>query len=240
MHGSRRDAAPAAPALPLAITTATSFGFLLVQLDVSIVNVALAAMGGGLQAGVAGLQWIVDAYALTFAAFLLLAGSLGDRIGPKKVFLAGFGFFLAASLGCGLAPTVGVLVTSRIVQGFGAALMVPSSLALLNHACAGDAGLRHRAVGWWTAAGSVGLALGPVLGGVLAGALGWRSIFLVNLPVGAIGVTLTLRSVPEAEGGGGHFDWTGQALAIVALFGLVGAAIGEGSQGWVSPVVLAS
>lgn len=225
-------------AIPLAATAATSFGFLLVQLDVSIVNIALARMDEGLGAGMTGLQWIVDAYSLTFASFLLLAGSLSDRVGARRIFVAGFAIFMAASLGCGLAPGLDFLIGARLLQGGGAALMVPSSLALLNHACAGDAATRHRAVGLWTAAGSVGLALGPIAGGLLIGAAGWRSIFLVNLPIGALGLWLTLRSVKEAPAGRGHLDLGGQVIGIVMLFSLVGAAIEAGERGWTSPLVL--
>lgn len=226
------------PAFPYAVTLATSFGFLLVQLDVSIVNVALAAIGDGLQIGMSGLQWVVDAYSLTFAAFLLLAGSLSDRIGARRVFIAGFALFMAASLGCGVAPTIGVMITARLVQGLAAALMVPSSLALLNHACGSEAAVRHRAVGLWTAAGSVGLALGPVAGGLLIGTIGWRAIFLVNLPVGVAGLWLTLRRVPDVRGGQGHFDHAGQILGIIGLFAMAGAAIEAGQQGWTSEVGL--
>ncbi|MBB3901519.1 MFS transporter [Methylobacterium brachythecii] len=222
------------------VIAATGFAFLLVQLDVSIVNVALAAMGSGLGASVDGLQWIVDAYTLAFAALLLFAGTLGDRIGARKVFLGGFALFIASSAACGLATDLGMLVLARVAQGAGAALMVPSSLALLNHACAGDAAARSRAVGLWTAAGSVGLATGPVVGGLLVGWLGWRSVFLVNVPIGILGITLTLRFVREAGRRAGRFDAAGQILGIVALVAIVSAAIEAGPRGWISPIPLAA
>src|SRR5690242_16604983 len=140
--------------LPAAIT-ATSLGFVVVQLDVSIVNVALPEIGGSLGMGVAGLQWVVDAYTLAFASLLLSAGALGDRVGARKTFVAGFTLFIAASLGCGLAWNEAVLIAARAIQGAGAAILVPCSLALLNHACGNDATARARAIGLWTAAGGV-------------------------------------------------------------------------------------
>ena len=224
----------------LAITTvATSLGFLLVQLDVSIVNVALASIGTEIHTGVSGLQWVVDSYALTFAALLLSAGAVGDRIGARRVFIAGLLLFSAASLGCALAPNTAALIVARAVQGAGASALVPCSLALLNHACRDDAEARARAVSLWTAAGSIGLALGPVLGGALITAFGWRSIFLVNLPIGAAGVWLARRFVDEAATHAGGIDPAGQVLAILSLFCLTGAVIETGVLGWSSPFVWA-
>jgi DHA2 family methylenomycin A resistance protein-like MFS transporter len=179
------------PARRTITTITTSLGFLLVQLDVSIVNVALASIGTNIHTGVSGLQWVVDSYALTFAALLLSAGAIGDRIGARRAFIAGLVLFSAASVGCALAPNAAALIAARAVQGAGASTLVPCSLALLNHACREDAVARVRAVSLWTAAGSIGLAIGPVLGGALVTAFGSRSIFLVNLPAGgAIGVAL--------------------------------------------------
>lgn len=218
---------------------ATSLGFVLVQLDVSIVNVALAKIGIDLRTDVAGLQWVVDAYTLMFASLLLFAGALADRIGARKAFVGGFGLFVAASLACGLAPVPAALIVARSIQGIGAAFLVPCSLALLNHACRDDAVMRARAVGLWTASGSVSLAAGPVLGGFLVHALSWRSIFFVNLPLGAIGIWLTLRFVEEslARHSGG-FDLAGQILAIVGLSSLTAAMIEASAAGWSSPLVL--
>lgn len=223
------------PALGLVIA-ATGFAFLLVQLDVSIVNVALPAMGEGLGVKVDGLAWIVDAYTLAFAALLLFAGTLGDRIGARKVFLIGFALFITASAACGLSTGLAWLIAARVMQGAGAALMVPSSLALLNHACNGDGEARARAVGLWTAAGSMGLAAGPLLGGLLVEALSWRAIFLVNVPIGIAGFVLTRRVVREAARREGSFDPAGQLLGVVALAALVGAAIEAGPSGWLSPI----
>jgi DHA2 family methylenomycin A resistance protein-like MFS transporter len=143
-------------------TFATSLGFVVVQLDVSIVNVALPAIGGALHTQVGGLQWVVDVYSLAFAAFLLSAGAIGDRIGARRGFVIGAGMFTVASLGCGLAPNLALLITARAAQGLGAAMLMPCSLALLNHACGDDAFARAKAVGLWTAAGGVALSAGPV------------------------------------------------------------------------------
>jgi DHA2 family methylenomycin A resistance protein-like MFS transporter len=179
------------------VIVATSLGFVLVQLDVSILTVALARIGAALGADAAGLQWVVDAYTIMFSSLMLSAGALGDRIGARRAYMAGFVLFVVGSLGCGLAPNVWMLVVARTVQGIGAALLVPCSLALLTHACRGDATLRARAISLWTAAASVSLAVGPVIGGVLIDTFGWRSIFFVNLPVGAAGVWLTYGYVDD-------------------------------------------
>ena len=221
---------------------ATSLGFVLVQLDVSIVNIALARIGADLGTPVAGLQWIVDSYALAFAALLLSAGALGDQIGARKGFIVGFAAFVAASLGCGLAPGPIVLIVTRAFQGLGAALLVPCSLALLNQAAGSDAGLRARAISLWTASGSVALAVGPILGGFLVASLGWRSIFLINIPIGLAGIFLTQAFVQESASRHHTFDPAGQLFAITALLGLVGAVIcseGSGARSivWCSLIV---
>ncbi|MBQ1543985.1 MFS transporter [Caulobacter sp. CCUG 60055] len=227
---------------PLAlVVAAASFGFVVVQLDVTIVNVALVRIGAEFGGGVAGLQWVVDGYTLLFAALLLTAGALGDRFGPKRAFLAGFGLFAAASAACGLANGVVALVAARAVQGAAAAFLVPPSLALLAHACGDDPRRRAKAVGVWTAAGGVSIAAGPVIGGLLIGWLGWRSIFLVNLPVCALGAALTWAFAPEAPGrtDAPRLDVAGAVLATVALLGLTGAVIEGGGAGWGRPLVWA-
>jgi MFS transporter, DHA2 family, methylenomycin A resistance protein len=213
------------------VVAATSFGFALVQLDVSIVNVALARISQSIGSGVAGLQWIIDSYAIAFASLLLAAGALGDRMGARRAYVAGLALFTAASVGCGFAPGTGLLIAARALQGIGAALVVPCSLALLTHACAGDTAARARTVSLWTAAGSVTLAAGPLLGGVLVNALGWRSIFLVNIPIGAVGVWWTLRSVAETPRREGALDIPGQLLALLMLLTLTGAIIEAGHRG---------
>ena len=216
------------------IVFATSLAFVLVQLDVSIINVALATMGARLHTNVLGLQWVVDGYAVAFAALLLSAGGLSDRIGPRLMFMSGLGCFTAASMLCGIAPGSGALIAARVLQGAGAAALVPSSLALLNLGCAGDAARRAWGIGMWTAAGSIGLAAGPVLGGAIIELAGWRSIFLVNLPIGVFGLWLTQRFVAATPVAQTRIDWTGQALAILMLLCVTGSVIEAHRFGWSS------
>src|ERR1700753_2117396 len=167
------------PSLTLA---AMSLGYGVVQLDVTIVNTALGSIGSSLGGGVSELQWVVSAYTIAFAAFILTAGALGDRIGAKRVFMAGFAIFTAASVACALSPNAMILIAARAVQGVGAAILVPNSLALLSHAYTDDKS-RGRAVGIWGAGARLALTAGPLVGGGLIALVGWRSIFLVNLPI---------------------------------------------------------
>jgi len=153
----------AAKAMTLA---AMSLGYGVVQLDVTIVNVALNSMGASLGGGLGALQWVVSAYTIAFAALILTAGALGDRIGAKRVFIAGFAIFTAASVACAASPNVAALIAARCVQGLGAAVLVPSSLALLNHAYPSEAA-RGRAVAIWAAGASLALTAGPLAGGLL-------------------------------------------------------------------------
>lgn len=222
-----------------AVLLACSFAFIIVQLDVTIVNVALPRMGRDLGASVGDLQWVVDAYTLGFAVFLLSAGVLGDKFGSRRVFLAGFWLFTLASLACAAATGAVMLNLARAAQGIGAALLVPSSLAILNAAYAHDKAQLAKAVGWWTAAGGVSIAIGPVLGAVLLELAGWRSIFWVNIPLCLAGAWLTLRTVPAAAGKdpGRAFDMPGQLLAVVALTAFIGAVIEVHALGWTHAVV---
>jgi MFS transporter, DHA2 family, methylenomycin A resistance protein len=224
------------PALAKLLAT-VSVGFVVTQLDVTIVNIALAKLGTDLHARVAGLQWIVDAYTLAFAVLMLSAGLLGDRFGARRMFAAGIALFALSSLACGLALDATTLVIARAVQGVGAAAMLPNSLALLNQACRHDPKLRARAVGLWTAAGAISIAAGPVIGGLLIAAFGWRSIFLVNLPLCAAGLWATWAWVPHSPGQqtrsattagkaqASGIDLPGQFLAVVALTAFTGAVI---------------
>lgn len=222
------------------ILLATSFAFIIVQLDVTIVNVALPRIGADLGAGVAALQWVVDAYTLGFAVCLLAAGAMGDKFGPRRVFLGGFALFTAASIGCAMAPNPMALNVARALQGVGAALLVPSSLSILNFAYAGDKKLLAKAIGWWTAAGGVSIAAGPVVGGLLLSTAGWRSIFWVNVPICIAGFLLTRAVVPRMHGKdtARSFDLPGQMLAMIALCALIGAVIEGPSFGWSSAFVL--
>ncbi|KLD74325.1 MFS transporter [Xanthomonas hyacinthi] len=219
---------------------AAALGFVVVLLDVSVVNVALDTLRQRFATDVAGLQWVVNAYTLVFAALLLSSGALGDRYGARRIFLFGFVVFTLASAACGLAGSLPLLIAARLVQGLGAALLVPNSLSMLQQAFP-DREQRSRALGWWGACGGIALAAGPVLGGVLVTQLGWRSIFLLNLPIGLIGIWLTLRYV--AGDGGSHrrsLDWAGQATAIVALAAMTVALTEAGPLGWAHGLVRGS
>lgn len=222
------------------IIAATSFAFVVTQLDVTIVNVALPHIASDLAMRVAGLQWVVDAYTLPFAVLMLSAGVLGDRFGSRRAYLTGLAIFAFASLACGLAANAATLIAARAMQGAGAALLIPSSLALLNHAAAADHSLRARSIGLWTAAGSVAIASGPIIGGLLLASMGWRSIFLVNVPLCAIGAVLTVRAIPSSapERTTHHLDLFGQSLAILALTGLTSAVIEFRPLGIAHPLVI--
>jgi DHA2 family methylenomycin A resistance protein-like MFS transporter len=206
-------------------------------LDATVVNVALPALGRGLHTTTSGLEWVVDAYSLTFAALLLSAGALADRRGAKAVFQSGVALFAAASLACGLAPSTAVLVAARAVQGVGAALAVPASLALLQAAYL-DQAARRREFGIWGGVAGIAAGAGPVLGGALVTGLGWRSVFFVNLPIAAIGLTLGARHLPAPAPRSHGVDPAGQAAGVVALAALTAALIEAGSFGWASAVVL--
>jgi DHA2 family methylenomycin A resistance protein-like MFS transporter len=218
---------------------AMSLGWGLVQLDVSIVNTALESIGTALGGGVSELQWVVSIYTVAFASLILTTGALGDRLGAKRIFMTGFALFTAASLTSGLAPTSAILIAARAVQGVGAAIMVPNSLALLNHAYPGPKA-RGRAVGWWVGAGGVALTAGPPVGGALIALAGWRSIFLVNLPIGLAGLWLTWRYITDTPRASRKLDLPGQAAAIGAL-GILAAALIEGGRlGWSDSGVIAA
>jgi MFS transporter, DHA2 family, methylenomycin A resistance protein len=218
---------------------ALSLGYGVVQLDITIVNTALTSIGAALEGGVSELQWVVSAYTIAFAALILTAGALGDRVGAKRVFMAGFALFTAASLACALAPTAATLVAARAVQGSAAAILVPNSLSLLNHSYP-NAKDRGRAVGIWAAGASVALTAGPFAGGVLIALAGWRSIFLINLPIGLAALWLTWRFAGETtRSPGRELDLGGQIAAIAALGCLAGAMIEAGAAGWTNRWVLA-
>lgn len=230
---SRSEDKPAGPGLSTALTLAAmSLGYGVVQLDVTIVNTALTSIGESLGGGVSELQWVVSTYTIAFAAFILTAGALGDRIGAKRVFMAGFAIFTAASLACALAPSASILIAARFVQGLAAAILVPNSLALLSHSYSDDKS-RGRAVGTWAAGASLALTAGPLVGGGLIALVGWRSIFLVNLPIGLAGLWLTWRYASETtRSRQREIDLPGQIAAIAALGCLAGAIIEGGALGW--------
>ena len=218
---------------------ASSFGLAMALLDVTVVNVAVSAIQAGLGTGVRGLSWVIDGYTLAFASLLLLAGGLGDRLGARRMFVAGLAIFTLASALCGAAPGLGTLVLARILQGVGAALFMPSSLAILRQAYPG-ARDRARAIGIWSALTAVAAASGPLLGGLLVGSFGWRSIFLINVPFGVVAVWMAFRFVrpsPRSVVGGG-LDLLPQLTAAASLALFTWALIERPVRGWGSPVIL--
>lgn len=228
---------PRSPLAKSLTLSAMSLGYVVVQLDVTIVNVAINTIGNSLGGTLADMQWIVNAYTISFAAFILTAGALGDRLGAKRMFVLGFAIFVLASLACALAPTLPVLITARLCQGVGAAILVPNSLALLNHAYPNEPE-RNRAVGIWAAGASFSLTTGPLLGGALITLIGWRSIFFINLPLGLAGVWLTWRYATETTRQSRRaLDIPGQTLAVLALGALAAALIEGGQRGWFDPLV---
>lgn len=212
-----------------------SLGFFLITLDISIVNVALPAITRELGGGTAGQQWTIDGYTLLFASLLLFAGNLADRIGAKKALGVGIVAFTLASAGCAAATGIGTLIAARCVQGAGAAVMLPASMALIREAFP-DARRRARALGVWAVGGAVAALVGQPLGGALT-TLDWRLVFTINLPVG-VGMVLFLLTVARSPTRPARFDWAGQVLAIVALAGLVYGLIEGGHTGFGSPAVI--
>lgn len=209
----------------------------MIVLDTTVVNVAVPSVGDDLDAALSDLQWIVDAYVVVFAALLLSSGTLSDRIGAARCFSLGMIGFTAASLVCGAAPALWVLLAARVAQGAAAALLLPSSLALVRLAFE-DPRERARAIGTWVAVGGTAVAAGPVLGGVLTSAVDWRAIFLINLPVGIIAVAANVRA-PAAPRNREPLDLPGQLAAIVAVGTLTFAVIKGGHEGFASPLVVA-
>ncbi|MER5754704.1 MFS transporter [Streptomyces sp. NPDC002088] len=217
------------PALTL---TAALLGFALITLDASVVNVALPSIGSALGGGLSGLQWVVDAYTLAFAALMLSTGAFSDRAGASRAYALGITVFTLASAACGLAPSLGALVAARVVQGVAAAVVLPASLALVRQAYT-DPARRARAVALWAAGGSVAVALGPVAGGALTTAWDWRGIFFINLPLGAVALALLVRA-PRSERRPAPLDLPGQLTAVVALTALTFSVIEGGRTGLVA------
>lgn len=230
-------ATPSPTTKPGATLAVATIGFLMITLDAVVVNVALPTLHRQLGGGVSALQWVVDGYTLTFAALLLTAGSLSDRLGARRAFTTGLLVFVAASLACGLAPDLGVLVAARFVQGLAAALMTPSSMALIRHAYEEPA-KRAWAVGIWAMGGAVASTSGPILGGLLT-TLDWRLIFLINVPVGLLALTLLRRAI-EAPSRPARIDWLGQLTGVTSMGGLTHGAIEAGAVGFGSVRVLAA
>jgi DHA2 family methylenomycin A resistance protein-like MFS transporter len=213
----------------------------MVILDTTVANVAIHGIHDSLKASLSGLQWVIDGYALSFACALLSAGAVADRIGPRISVGLGMAVFAVTSLMCGLAPNLTVLVVSRIAQGFGAALLIPSSLALISRAFTAPAERAKALSIWGGIGGGVAMTAGPVVGGLLTGCLGWRSVFLINVPVG-IAALFLLRLVPAdiQSASKRGLDLLGQAAAVMALASVTYLFIEGPSLGWTSPSSLIS
>jgi len=220
------------------VLAATVLGSGMTFLDSTIMNIATARIGDDFDAGFGALQWVVNAYTLVLSSLILLGGSLGDRLGRRRIFVIGTTWFAAASLGCALAPGVEVLIVLRAVQGVGAALMMPGSLAIISASF--DPSERARAVGLWSGLSGVASALGPVLGGWLVENLSWRWAFGINLPIAVVVVMLALRYVPESRSSvtRSREDYLGVVIIAAALGCLTYGTIQAGSSGWSGPALV--
>jgi DHA2 family methylenomycin A resistance protein-like MFS transporter len=229
------DSGPRRPRLAL---VALCLAFFVVQLDATVVNVALPTIRHDLGGGLGDQQWVVAAYTVALAAGMLTAGALGDRFGARRLGVLGLAVFAVASVLCALAPGVPVLIAARVLQGIGAAALLPCSLALIV-AQFPDAGRRAHALGVWGGIGSVGMATGPVVGGVLIALWSWRAIFLLNVPFCAVTIALMIRFVlPAQPRRGRRMDHVGPVLGTVALSAVTGGLIEAGQLGWTAPVPL--
>lgn len=224
------------PAGPMKIT-ALAAGFVMASLDTTVMQVAGATIQERLRTSLSQLTWAVDGYVLAFAALLILAGGLAERVGARRVYMWGMTLFGAASLASALAPGIEVLIAARLLQGAGAALFMPSSLALLVRAFP-DARERAKVLGVWSAVVSSSMALGPTVGGVMVGAFGWRSIFLINLPVGIAGMLLTRRYIAGTRGTARPLAAPGHAAVIIGLAGMSFALIEGPHLGWTAAPVI--
>jgi len=239
--GAAAAAAPAVTGGSLwLVLAAMVFGLFMPMLDHLVVNVALPTIQHQLGAGISGLQWIVDAYTLTFAAFMLTGGTLGDRYGRKRFFLAGLALFSLASALAGLSASNGQLVAARALQGVGAALLLPGSLSIISATF--PAGKRGLAIGVWGAVSGLAIAVGPVVGGYLVEHASWRSVFFINVPVGIVGLILAAAVVPESRDQAGHrrVDLPGLLAGTLAVSALTYALIEGNARGWTDGRILSA
>jgi EmrB/QacA subfamily drug resistance transporter len=225
---------------PWLILVICCMSLLIVGIDVTIVNVALPAIGRGLHASLSDLQWSVDAYTLVLASLLMASGSTADRFGRRRVFQIGLVLFTLGSLACSLATSVSALVLFRCLQALGGSMLNPVALSIISNTFT-EPRARARAMGVWGAVFGMSLALGPVLGGLLVTSLSWRAIFWINIPVGVAAIVLTQLFVPESKAGTARrFDPLGQLLVIVMLVTLTYSVIEGPSRGWGSPLIVAT
>jgi EmrB/QacA subfamily drug resistance transporter len=215
-----------------------SLGLFMVVLDNLVVNVALPSIHRDFGASIQALEWTVNAYVLTYAVFLLTGAALGDRLGRKRMFIAGIGLFTTASAAAALAPTVDLLIAARAVQGLGAAIATPLTLTLLAEAFPPNR--RGLALGVWSGISGIAVALGPLVGGAVTDAASWHWIFWINVPVGIILVPLAAARLSESFGESRRLDLTGLTLASTGLFGIVFGLVRSQSIGWIHPQVLGS
>jgi EmrB/QacA subfamily drug resistance transporter len=212
----------------------------IVGLDVTVVNVALPSIGRELHAGISGLQWTVGAYTVVMASLLMFSGSTADRLGRKRTFVIGLGVFSLASLGCSLAPSVGLLVAFRVLQAVGGSMLNPVAMSIITNTFT-DPRERAQAVGVWGAVFGISMALGPIVGGALVSSVGWRSIFWINIPIALAAIALTLRFIPGSRAPKPRrVDPVGQVLVSVLLATLTFGIIEAPGRGWTSPAVLAA
>ncbi len=222
----------------LVILCICSMSLLIVGLDTTIVNVALPAIHRSFHSSLSGLQWTIDAYTLVMASLLMLAGSTGDRVGRRRIFQTGLMTFSLGSLLCALAPSIELLVAARVLQAIGGSMLNPVALSIVRNVF-DDPRERARAIGVWGAVFGISLSLGPVLGGALVDSVGWRAVFLVNIPVGLAAIVLTAMFVPESRAPHPRrIDPVGQLLVIVALATLTYAIIEGPNNGWLSTETL--
>ncbi len=218
---------------------ATILGSSMAFIDGTVVNVALPALQSALNATVTDVQWVIEAYSLLLSALLLVGGSLGDRYGRRRVFIIGVVIFAAASAWCGLAPGIRPLIIARAAQGFGAALLVPGSLAIISSSFREED--RGRAIGTWSGFSAITAAIGPVLGGWLIEQLSWRAVFFINLPLAIIVVVICYWHVPESSGNEkGRLDWLGAIVIALGLGALVWGLIESTRLGFAHPAIVAA
>ena len=217
---------------------AVAFGLFMIMLDNTVVNVALPAIERDLHVSISSLEWVVTAYALTFAALLITGGKLGDLYGRKRIFIVGIAVFTLSSLACGLAPSAGFLIGARAVQGVGAALMNPASLSIITATFAPRE--RGQAIGIWAGVSAMALAIGPLVGGLIVDNINWNWIFFINVPVGVLGIAVSQYAIRESRDTSHEqsIDLPGLALSGAGLFAVSYALIEGNRHGWTSPEIL--